>query len=335
MQSHVVGIDGEAAARERTLALTRRHPLPPGWSLEETFLQEITVGELRLCMAGLVAGDGASQALGSAAESDSYPVERAYFELLERVSIQEARRAQQLALRDRTGGLLEQRSAARVFAAEPAPERLRLALSNGVALQSSWQAACSTAVRELVERDRVLRSFAGELPVRPLPAEPCALAPEYRSAAYALGEPGPQLGLHVVTVVLSPRTPENPLVYGFGAAESLREARARAEREARQRLAFLWGEALPTHAPEPAPTPDFHQEHFLYPPHHAQLFAWLEGKLPPASRRTRPFDGDRLSFVDLTPVALHSTGLCVVKASSPHARKLRFGCTRGRPHPVV
>lgn len=327
----------EDEARALIEELGARHPLPPGWSLAETFLQEVRVARLRLCMCGLVAGDGAQgQALGSAAERSGYPVQRAYFELLERISIQLARRAEQLPVRDRAGSQLSRRSGARVFPPDPSPERQRLALSNGVALHRSWPEACEAAVRELVERDRVLRSFAGELTARALPAPVSGLEPEYVAQAYALGAPGPQLGLTVVIFVLQPRAAEQPLVYGFGAGETLAQASARAQGEAEQRLAFLRGEPLPTAAPEPAPTPDYHQEHYLYPAHHAQLFAWLEGKRPPPARRVCPaFDGSRLTFVDLTPAAVSGSGLHVAKAISPHARKLRFGATGGPPHPVV
>jgi hypothetical protein len=327
----------EDAARAQLMELAARHPLPPGWSLAETFLQEVRISRLRLCMTGLVASDGAqAQALGAAAERAGYPVERAYFELLERISIQLARGAEQLPVRDRAGRLLSRRGAARVFPPDPSPERLRLALSNGVALHRSWPQACDAAQRELVERDRVLRSFAGEIAPRALPAPVCGLEPEYAAQAYALGTPGPQLGLEVAIYVLRPRTQDQPLVYGFGAGETLALASARAQGEAEQRLAFLWGEPLPTAAPEPAPTPDYHQEHYLYPAHHARLFAWLDGKQPQPARRASPaFDGSRLVLVDLTPAAVSGSGLYVAKAGSAHARKLRFGATGRAPHPVV
>ena len=329
----------ESSARVLLQELTQRHPLPPGWSLSEIFLQEITVAQLRLCMVGLVASRDAAQSLGSAADSDSYPIERAYYELLERISIQHAQRAEQLWVRDVHANAIAQRAGRRVFPPDPFPERLRLALSNGVALHAGWQNACAAARRELVERDRVLRSFAGEITPRCLHQTPSALAlalaPEYRYAAYAL-DTASDCQEHVVSVFLWPSARTNPLVYGFGAAEDTAGAQARAEGEAVQRLAFLWGEALPAQAPEPAPTPDYHQEYYLYPPHHAQLVAWLEGRRPPPTRkRGAPLDADELTFIDLTPAAVSSSGLYVAKAVSPHARKLRFGATRGGPHPIV
>lgn len=329
----------EDSARARVHELTERHPLPDGWSLSEVFLQETTVAQLRLWMVGLIAGRDSRQALGSAAEGYGYPVERAYFELLERICIQEAQSAEQLSVRDAQGRPLAQRSGARVFPVDPFPARLRLALSNGVALQSGWSNACAAARRELVERDRVLRSFAGEIVPRPLANAPealtRALSSEYRYTAYALDAP-PSAAEHVVTVCLWPRALTSPVVYGFGVAEDPGQAQTHAEREALQRLAFLWGEPLPEEPPEPAPTPDFHQDFYLYPPNHALLQAWLEGRRAgPARKLGAPFAAERVTFIDLTPAALSSSGLFVAKALSPHARKLRFGATRAAPHPVV
>ena len=328
----------EDAARARVRKLTERHPLPPGWTLSEVFLQETTVAQLRLCMVGLVSSRDAEQALGSAAESDVYPVERAYFELLERISIQQAQTSEALWVRDRDDRALAQRSGKRVFPPDAFPARSRLALSNGVALGVDWADACTAARRELAERDRVLRSFAGEIRPRALPHVPEALAralePEYRYTAYALDAPAGEAE-HVVTVCLWPRSLTNPLVHGFGAAADLKGAQARAEREALQRLAFLWGEALPEQAPDPSPTPDYHQEHYLFVPHHAQLLEWLEGNKPRPARQTVTLHADKLTFIDLTPAALSSSGLRVAKAVSPHARKLRFGAVRGIPHPIV
>jgi hypothetical protein len=69
-----------------------------------------------------------------------------------------------------------------------------------------------------------------------------------------------------------------PLVYGFGARATEQDAVASAAAECIQRLGFLYGEAIPDAAPAPSPTPDFHQEHFLFPGHHAIIRRWLDGE---------------------------------------------------------
>jgi hypothetical protein len=146
---------------------------------------------------------------------------------------------------------------------------------------------------------------------------------------------------------LFPHTPAHPLVYGFAAATQATHALARAETEALQRLAFLWGEPLPERAPEPAPLPDYHQDYYLYPPNHAHIVRWLEGghdleaREPRSSRRLAGpsiYDGERTQFIDLTPEPLRGK-LAVAKAISSHARRLRFGAPHARdegvPHPIV
>ena len=108
-----------------------------------------------------------------------------------------------------------------------------------------------------------------------------------------------------------------------------------------QRLAFLWGEDLPSEQVEPSPTPDFHQEFYLYPPNHARLTEWLAGQLKSRhalQRRLPLFDGNPVTYIDLTPAALRGK-LAVAKAVSPSARQLRFGVPsyprNAVPHPVV
>jgi hypothetical protein len=229
-----------------------------------------------------------------------------------------------------------------VFPRDPKPDRTRVALSNGVALHDSWSHATRAALCELVERDRVLRSFEGGQAPVPVAVRDRKLARalrrEYRVQAYAFEATGQALEHRVAGLFLFPRQPEHPLVYGFGAAQNAEAALAKATSEALQRLAFLWGEALPSQLPEVSPTPDYHQEYYLYPPQHDVLRRWLSGKRSTVRGRSiRLFDGEAVSFVDLTPRALKGK-LFVVRAISARARVLRFGATRGGVagvHPVV
>ena len=335
----------EPLAQASLQQLQERFPLPPGWTSHETFLQEASVGSLTLFMVGLVAASGERQAMGASADADGYPVNRAYFELLERISIQEANQpARWLDVRNARGEVLEQRPSTRVFPRDLSPQRRR-ALSNGVALHESWEQACASALNELIERDRVLRSFAGELtPVRlqtPETRLARATTELFETAVYELGQREPAPKHRTALWFMMPQQLELPLTYGFGTAQSLPEAIARAEREAMQRLAFLWGEELPSEQVEATPTPDFHQEYYLYPPNHARLTEWLAGQRRPrhALQRSLPlFDGERVTFIDLTPAALRGK-LVVAKAASPCARQLRFGSPAfprdAAPHPVV
>jgi hypothetical protein len=332
------------AARRRLAALQRKFMLPRGCALSDTLLQRVTLGGLELYMVGLVGSvPGGSGVIGAAADRQGFPVERAFFELIERVSLWVARMADKpLRVRDQAGALVQKVPALNVFPSDAAPARIRASLSNGVALQRSWSAACDAARCELVERDRVLRSFRGEFAPVALPVPDRELARALRKLydleAYAFA-PGEQRVEHSVAgLFLFPRQPSYPLAYGFGAALDGTAALKRATNEALQRLAFLWDEALPTEPPLAAPTPDYHQEYYLYPPHHAQLRDWLAGRTRLARARTaRSFDGEAVWYADLTPPALR-TELCVVRASSPRAQALLFGRaprSKAPVHPVM
>jgi hypothetical protein len=336
----------EPLAQASLKELQQRFPMPPGWSLQERFMQEASVGTLTLFMVGLIATSSDGQnAMGASSQAEGYPVERAYYECLERISIFEARKSERmLELRDADGARLGQRPSSRVFPADLSPH-VRLALSNGVALHATWGEACASALHELIERDRILRSFAGEMPPLRLHVPDGQLArataEQYEAAAYEIGQRKPSPRHRTAMWFLMPRQSEFPVTYGFGTDLSLDGALYRAEREAMQRLAFLWGEEIPSAPPAAAATPDYHQEFYLHPANHSHLTEWLAGQYQPRHARQRNlplFDGEGVKFVDLTPESLRGK-LAVAKAVSPSARKLRFGLPAfprdALPHPVV
>jgi hypothetical protein len=342
----------ETSAQRRLEELQASHGLPAACKMAEVFLHRVKVGALDLCMVGLVAGTSeAASVTGAAAAEHGFPIDRAFFELLERLSIFAARSSPEpLRIRDRSGAVKGTRAARLVFPSDKKPDTLRASLSNGVALHSAWPLACDAAQAELIERDRVLRSFAGEYAPAPIPEPDATLAralrADYEVSAYTFGPKRKQLEHVASGLFLFPRRASAPLVYGFGAATSVVAALAAAKREALQRLAFLWGEELPSVPPAAAPLPDYHQEYYLYPPHHSILRQWLAGKRgrpqPKSTKHTetnRTLDRDA-RFVDLTMMS-GKGGLVVAKAISPKACSLRFGLssTESRagspPHPIA
>ncbi|HET6332238.1 MAG TPA: YcaO-like family protein [Polyangiales bacterium] len=345
----------ETSAHRRLEELQASHGMPMACTLQEVFLQRVNVGDLQLCMVGLVASTpGSATVTGAAADESGFPVDRAYFELIERLSIFLARSSSSpLVIRDRAGTQKGSRTPSQVFPADKKPEVQRVSLSNGVALHTSWQRACDAAQAELIERDRVLRSFAGEYaPVLVPDADPQlahSLRDDYEVSAYAFGPKRKQLKHVAAGLFLFPLRESAPLVYGFGADASAVSALASAKREALQRLAFLWGEPLPAEPPPPQPVPDYHQEYYLYPAHHAILRDWLAGKRRPAATKTdRTTKADETnssfdaatSFVDLTIQGL-AGALVVAKAIARGAAVLRFGLGSAAsragapPHPIA
>src|SRR3954454_6677150 len=97
------------AARRRLAALQRKYKLPRGCALSDTLLQQVTLGGLELYMVGLVGSvPGGSGVVGAAADRSGFPVERAFFELIERVSLWVARSADKpLRVRDQAGTLVQ------------------------------------------------------------------------------------------------------------------------------------------------------------------------------------------------------------------------------------
>ena len=321
------------------------HPLPPGWALPEHFTETILVGSSVVELSGLlVVSPIGEQITGSAASvsSSASATARSYFELLERVSVVTAMsdRTRDYELRDRLGRSAGHVSRCELFAESPEPDRWRPSRSNGVALHVTWQEACDRAAAELVERDRVLRSWYGESVPRPceLPEAmiPAGLQSLASWMAYELetGGCGVRSALTVVCVVGVPKIDTTPLAYGFAARPTRLQAIEAAASEAVQRFGFLFGEAIPQVPPSSAPTPDFHQEFFLCPSSHAVLYKWLRGisrseerpleKHLPQKRQRQLEKSDEVFFVDVTPKHLGRL-LFVAKAICPSAEPLVFG----------
>jgi hypothetical protein len=314
-------------------ALEESAPLPRGWQLAESLFEAAEIPGLRVCLVGLFAraADG-REALGSAAAQGPAPVARAYFELYERVAVLEALAEPPPSYAVR--GLeaeLGTLGFADVFP-EPPPEALfKYSRSNGVAAGQTWAAACAAASAELVERDRLLRAWYGEIkPLRvPLPDDEAlrALDTFYELEAYSL-PPRETLegGLEVAAFFGFPKQPKAPLIFGSAAAPTLSQALAGAQRECLQRCGFLWGERIPSEAPSFAPTADYHQELYLWPVMHAELRHFLAGgHLGLATLEGFTADAGPCRFVDLSL----AHGPFVARAVPRHEVPLTFG--RGHP----
>jgi hypothetical protein len=324
--------------------LIERYPLPLGWALPEHFSEKVTIGSSTIELSGLSVSDvEGEQITGSAASADASgsATARSYFELLERVSVITAMRDRHgdYELLDRAGRLRGRARRCDLFPESPEPHRWRPSRSNGIALHLSWQEACDRAAAELVERDRVLRSWYGER--APVPCElPEELIPEGLRAlaawrAYELSAPSAGIGraFTVVAVLAFPRAESTPIAYGFAAHLDRELAIKAAAGEAVQRFGFLFGEAVPGEVPSVSPTPDFHQEFFLFPPSHRILCEWLDstsetsgssGSPSGTAAGSGPDVDDDLLFVDLTPKHLRGL-LLVAKAICERAEPLVFG----------
>jgi hypothetical protein len=184
---------------------------------------------------------------------------------------------------------------------------------------------------ELVERDRLLRAWYGELdPVAiAIDAADVPVTTSYTWRAVTVPEAGGG-GDDVVMAVGVPLRDDAPLLRGCAARVGRRPALLAALAEALQGLAFLWGEPVPDVAPTPMPTPMFHLDYYLWPGSRAALLDWLErghGRFGrPPSRRA-----EAAWFVDLTPAELGGE-LRVVRALARGRAALVFGEVPGASH---
>jgi hypothetical protein len=240
--------------------ISTRYPLPDHVELQEPFVESVDVNGAVVHTVGFAVQAAGECITGSAGSLLAPPVVRAYMELLERLTIASLSNAAQAPESTPTGSA-----------------SWRPARSNGVALGTSFEDAAHRATLELIERDRVLRSWYGG--AAPRSAELGSLVPNAFLQTYAfeacLFED--VQGVSTAGVFGFPRG-DAPLVHGFAARDDSRSAIEAALEECLQRLGFLWGEAIPTEAPAPAPTPSFHQEHYLFPANHDALRRWLRGE---------------------------------------------------------
>jgi len=325
-------------ADERLAALLRDYPLSDRWLHPSLYVDTVRIGSVAINLCGLVAGKDEATLTGSAAEVGGDPLTRAFFELVERTSVLDfvADARGPLDVFDGLGRVLDKRHVPELFP-DDAGAGQRYSKSNGVAAGRTWDEACTAARAELVERDRVLRSWYGEIdPVRstlPDHSHIEALRSEYEWSAYVFPTRDPSAQLAVAGVFAFPRAATAPLAFGFGASANVVDARDKAGKECVQRLGFLWGEDLPGSEPPFEPSAEYHQEFYLRPSMHERVRSWLEGVhgQTPCKLDRFGFQATQPEFVDITPGQLRGR-LFVVRALASSELQLVFG--RGHPRVV-
>lgn len=287
---------------------------------------------MRLFRVGLASRNGEDEATGAAAALDASPLQRASFELLERVALLDAARegGGQLPLRDKDGRQVGTCPVQRAFPSSPEPATWVYARSNGVALHSDWSMACERAEQELLERDHVLLAWLGEscprdllLAVRETPLRDSTSYFDWEAHEF----PAPPSAPRGSTIGLFgfPRA-DGPLVFGYARRATPADALEAATREALQSLAFLWGEPLPAAPPAPAPTPTAHLDAYQFPARRGILRRWLDGAHVAYLRGNAERAAAITEYADLTPPWLKGR-VHVVRALSGSTIPLTFGAS--------
>jgi hypothetical protein len=283
--------------------------LPDGWAVLERVDDAICASGVEIRRAGLYATRDGAEALGAAAAIDRSPVDRAEYELVERVVVLESIREGRTDL----------------FPESPAPGEWVYAKTNGVALHASFEAAAERALWELAERDAVLRAWYGETRPHVVSGDVAPFLGGLTTHRWrvAVFDTAPWCeGVTVVGVFGFPIDADAPFVVGYGARATFMEAQRAACGEALQSLAFLWGEPKTISARTPGPMQ--HLENLQRPGHEERIRAWLDaghGQFGPPRHDVANRD---VTYVDLTPSWLLGDGH-VVKAMCAAALPLTFG----------
>lgn len=290
--------------------LLERFPIRNGES-PEVFQREFKLGSLHAAMIGLsLPDDKRGEITASAVGPLDSALTRAFFELHERVA------------------LLEPNDSLPERAPLSAQPSWTYSLSNGAAAHLNFEKAAEAAHRELIERDRVLRSWWGEFKPSPtrLLASPTtiALSEFYDLESYDFGE-------SVAGVFGVPTEGMRPLFLGFGCKGDLAASIDHAVHEGLQRIAFLWDEPASEgtkHDDEDGSlSVDSHLTAYLSLETSDILRNWLTCGHPKI--RLKPHAPNVIPrFEDLTPPSLKGK-LAVVRCLADDRMPLTFG--RGHP----
>ncbi|RZA25318.1 MAG: hypothetical protein EOP10_07235 [Proteobacteria bacterium] len=314
------------------------------WTLEPEFSDKVVIENLSIYLSGIEATHPKfGSVTGSAAELSPYPSDRAWFELVEHITLVESFISDQKAYAllnadgSKTGRILGKEW---VFPTSASPE-FQFSKSNGAALHRSWEEACKQATLELVQRHLILSSWVGLL--RPLVTMEGAAHSPLNSIRQLYEVKRVHFGaqrvasmttpIFVSGIALLPRSETAPLILGFGSGESGWDSLRKAEEDALQRLGFLWGEEIPSELPAFSPTNLYHQDYYLMPEQRDKIEGWLSGaffKNPRSEKESettlcRTLD---IHFVDLT--LFEELELKVARAFCPQAIPLVFGKWRVR-----
>lgn len=312
------------------LHIAKKYPLSKKWLDIEPFEDVTIINSIKVFLNGFCVKNHQQMAVTASAGSlKNNSKDRAYFELIERSSIVEydINKQKKLTITNINKSLSEKIPSSDIFPTPINPEKWRYARSNGVAVHTSWKKACENAFHELFERDTILRSWYGEICPQKISLPKSLIPSSWNSLYHFEAYDFPRPGLLKTSMVIGyPKRNKIPLIYGFSAKTTKLSSLKSALQECIQRLGFLWGEDLPHTPPSFSPTPDFHQEYFLYPPNIKLLKSWLSGSHTKYYSHSKKQSLTNLKplFLDLTPPHLKGK-LFVVKAYSPTAIPLIFG----------
>lgn len=290
----------------------------------ELFEDLAEVGRWKIFLVGLSLRSPSGDLItASAAGLTDYPKQRAFYELVERAWLWQLR--DQIDI-EKEGG-----------------QSWKLSLSNGVAFGMGKEDASRRALYELVERDRVLRSWYGEFQPKIIDVQ------EKRYFDECLNHQVEHQILHFGTVEVGSESIETigiyatsdrrPPIMAWGAGPTIKDAIIKAKSEYVQRLGFLfqeeWGDI-----PDASTTPDFHLAYYFRP----EATQWIEEWLHRPSGMLGSYEKINPSEISFEKLWQSQEGYSLVRASSSKLLPLTFGpsypswyqpkVVTNHPHPI-
>lgn len=298
----------------------------------EVFQEDFQLGALHLEIIGLsIELKDGDEVVASAVGEPGLQFERALFELIERITLISLSKTAKSGTQFHWVGTHESSGEKKVFSNSEIfpqsyqPEKWIYSVTSGASAHKNFQLAATSARNELIERDRVLRSWFGE--VQPILLEHVSsqnlypFTSEFEIRFYTFGE-------GVVGVFGFPILKDRPVLMGFGRSDDQDLAIQHAFREAIQRQVFLWEEPLRIECPQFRPHVDFHLDYYLQTNSCTRIKRWLDGhhdsiKSLVSVEEFHPIQ-ESIWFVDLTPASLNSK-IKILKAISTQRIPLTFG----------
>jgi hypothetical protein len=199
-------------------------------------------------------------------------------------------------------------------------ENTRFSVTNGVAAHPDQKVATASAFNELLERDLILKSWAGHFKVSQIQNVICnQLA--FLEASYDIQFLN--IKNSACVVVCLPKH-EEPLIIASALEVSLDLAVQKAQREVIQKVAFLWEESFAKDAPAVYPSPQFHLDWSTAKASRAIIEEWISD----SSQFQEPLDFEAIhkntKFKTLTEPNSESE-LWVIKAENEDLWPLHFG----------
>lgn len=336
--------------------LAKDFPLPKGWVLAVNCQEFLPVHDkVGVTVLGLTAhheqipDQMVTASSGSLQKDFDSIAVRAYFELIERVTIIDTLSTPQrmLSVYSLNGIPKQQQPVSKLFPSSVDPQRWLYAKSNGVAAHRRREDACWFAYKELIERALVLNSWYGGRPPRKildtasfLPKE-VASSPTLPVSLFEFNEAHHRVYCAGAFI----KSPQGFYVYGFSSGKLFAPTVQSALDEAFQRWGFLADQELANELPTLSPRADYHQDYYLTSHGTKLLETWLQGQLTKNIIHTPTFFPELRDclFVDLTPINLR--GKCwVIKAIHQDLPPLIFGQDPFRsndkiqdnaPHPIA